>query len=129
MTGTALLPAVILLTAAACLSCSQPADLPPHFDSRVASAESQRAGRELFLRSCALCHGERGDGQGARTSAFATPPRDFTNAAWRRSATAPSVFRVIRDGLPGTAMPGWRALGDDALVDLTAYVLSIRQEK
>jgi hypothetical protein len=26
-------------------------------------------------------------------------------------------------------MPGWRTLGDDALVDLTAYVLSLRRDK
>jgi mono/diheme cytochrome c family protein len=113
--------------ASACTSCSRPADLPRDFDARVASADAQRDGRPLFLRYCALCHGERGDGQGARLSAFATPPRDFTNAAWRDSTSAPRVFRAIRDGLPGTAMPPWRMLGDDALVNLTAYVLALRK--
>jgi mono/diheme cytochrome c family protein len=91
----------------------------------VESATAQRDGRTLYMQACAICHGERGDGQGARVSAFATPPRDFTNEAWRRSTTPARVYRAIRDGVPGTAMPAWRALGDDALVNLTAYVLSV----
>jgi mono/diheme cytochrome c family protein len=116
------------LLAAACLACRQPTDLPPDFDARLTAPEAARAGRPLFLRYCAICHGERGDGQGARASAFTTPPRDFTSDAWRRSASARRVFRAVRDGLPGTPMPAWRPLGDDALIDLTAYVLSIRPQ-
>jgi mono/diheme cytochrome c family protein len=94
----------------------------------VTAPDAARAGRPLFLRYCAICHGERGDGQGARASAFTTPPRDFTNEAWRRSTSARRVFRTIRNGLPGTPMPAWRTLGDDAVTELTAYVLSIRPE-
>jgi mono/diheme cytochrome c family protein len=83
----------------------------------------------LYQQDCALCHGERGDGRGLRVSSFATAPRDFTNAAWRRSTSAARVFRAIRDGLPGTAMPSWRYLGDDRLIDLTAYVLSMESTR
>ena len=103
--------------------------MPPEFTARVTSAAAQRNGRRLYLEYCSICHGERGDGQGARVSAFATPPRDFSDEAWRRSTTADRVFLTIRTGVPGTAMPGWRALGDDALVDLTAYVLSVARDK
>jgi mono/diheme cytochrome c family protein len=35
------------------------------------------------------------------------------------------VFQTIRDGIPGTAMPAWHTLGDDAVADLTAYVLAL----
>ena len=116
------------LVAAACLSCRQPADLPPDFDARVAAPAAARAGAPLYLRYCAICHGERGNGQGARASAFTTPPRDFTNEAWRRSTSPRRVFRAVRDGLRGTPMPAWRALGDEAEIDLTAYVLAIKPE-
>ncbi len=92
----------------------------------MAAAASVQAGRPLFARDCALCHGQLGNGRGLRASDFSTPPRDFTNAAWKGSVTPARVYRSIRDGLPGTAMPAWRALGEDALVDLTAYVLSIK---
>jgi mono/diheme cytochrome c family protein len=119
------LSVIVLLAVSACVACRRPTDLPPDFDARVAAPESVRSGRELFLSNCALCHGERGNGQGVRASAFTTPPRDFTNEAWRGSTSPRRVFRAVRDGLPGTPMPAWRHLGDDALVDLTAYLLSI----
>jgi mono/diheme cytochrome c family protein len=129
MIRTAPFSATVLLVALACACCSRPADLPPDFDERVTGATARRDGLKLYLESCAICHGERGDGQGARVSAFATPPRDFTNETWRASTTPARVYRTIRDGVPGTAMPGWRALGDDALVNLTAYVLSVKPAK
>jgi hypothetical protein len=72
-----------------------------------------------------LCHGEAGDGQGARHAAFARPPQDFTNQAWQQSVTPQHVYARIRDGVPGTAMPAWRTLGDPVLTDLTAYVVSL----
>ncbi len=114
------------LLAAACLSCRQPTDLPRDFDRRVAAPEAARAGRPLFMQYCALCHGERGNGRGVRASAFTTPPRDFTNEAWRASTSPRRVYRAVRDGLRGTPMPSWRALGEEADIDLTAYVLSIK---
>jgi mono/diheme cytochrome c family protein len=118
----------VLLAASACTSCRQPSDLPPDFDARVEAPASVRAGRQLYLKYCAICHGESGNGHGIRASAFATPPRDFTNEVWRASTSPRRVFHSIRDGLPETPMPAWRSLGSDALVDLTAYVLSIGNE-
>jgi mono/diheme cytochrome c family protein len=119
---------IVLVAGLACASCRQPSDLPPDFDARVASPASVRAGRQLFLRYCAICHGESGNGRGVRASAFSTPPRDFTNEVWRASTSPRRVYRSIRDGLPGTPMPAWRPLGTDALIELTAYVLSIGSE-
>lgn len=119
----------MLLAASVSASCSRPTDLPPGFDARVAAPASAAAGRQIFLRNCALCHGERGDGRGARASAFSISPRDFTDQAWRESTSPRRVFRSIRDGLPGTPMPAWRTLGNDALIDLTAYVLSIGKNR
>jgi mono/diheme cytochrome c family protein len=113
------------LIASACACCSRPADDPPGLNSRLTSEASRRHGRELFAKYCTLCHGERGDGQGARSSAFVTPPRDLTSSAWRSSTTPQRVFRSIRDGIPGTAMPAWHALGDDSVADLTAYVMTL----
>ena len=115
--------------AATGLSCRRPTDLPPDFDSRVAAPEAARAGRALYQRYCEICHGARGDGQGMRASAFSTPPRDFTNQAWRQSTSPQRVYRAVRDGLPGTPMPGWRSLGEDAVLQLTAYVLSIGPDR
>jgi mono/diheme cytochrome c family protein len=115
------------LTAAA--TCSRPSDLPADLDGRVTSASARQAGAVLFRQHCALCHGELGNGHGERASSFAAPPRDFTNAAWRRSTSPARVFRAIRDGVRGTPMASWRVLGDEQLIDLTARVLSFGDDR
>jgi mono/diheme cytochrome c family protein len=115
-------PTTFLLLATLLAACSRP---DPVADARFFSPEARERGRQAFATYCALCHGVAGDGQGVRRSAFTTPPRDFTDQAWRQSVTPRGVFEKIRDGVPGTAMPAWRALGDETVADLTAYVLAV----
>ena len=91
------------------------ADLPEPYRSiavpeeRLRSAEARAHGRALFLQHCALCHGERADGRGVRQQALSTPPRDFTDPAWRARTSPRQVFHVIREGSPGTPMPAWKS--------------------
>jgi hypothetical protein len=69
-------------------------------------------GKEIYLKNCAACHGEKGDGKGI-CSAFLLPqPRDFTHAQYRLRSTATGslptdedLFRVVSLGLAGTPMP------------------------
>jgi mono/diheme cytochrome c family protein len=94
----------------------------------LASPDAQRRGRTLYVVHCQICHGERGDGQGVRREGLTPPPRDFTNPAWHRSASPRHVFFAIREGRPGTPMPGWKILSEKEAWDLTAYVLSFGAE-
>ena len=110
---------------------SREADLPgPYRDvavpvERLRSAAARNHGRELFLEHCALCHGERADGHGVRQSALSSPPRDFTDRAWRDRTSPRRVFYVIREGSPGTAMPAWKSLDVSDTWDLAAYLLAV----
>ena len=112
--------------------CKGPeADLPDGY-RRVAvpagvlsSEDALRRGRALFLDHCALCHGVGGDGRGVRREGLSSPPRDFTDPAWRRSTTPRLVYFAIREGRPHTPMPAWKALDPSQVWDLTAYVLSV----
>jgi putative heme-binding domain-containing protein len=85
-----------------------PLALLPAF-APVLAAEGPEA---LFLTHCAPCHGPKGDGgRGA-------------NLAVRRLSHAPddaALSAVIRDGIPGTQMPGTRMTADENLA-LVAYV-------
>jgi mono/diheme cytochrome c family protein len=99
------------------------------FDERRLEEPASRArGRTLFREHCALCHGERADGRGVRRQGLVGTPADFTSPGWRERAEAGRVFQTIREGSPGTSMAAWRVLGDDAISDLTSYVLSVREE-
>jgi high-affinity iron transporter len=97
--------------------------------AQLASADARARGSRLFLEYCALCHGERGDGHGVRHEGLTATPRDFTNSEWRAATSPRHVFYAIREGLPGTSMPGWKALSEQDAWDLTAYVLSLGEHR
>lgn len=111
-------------------SCSREADLPARYrglrvpEERLATPEARAHGQELFLRSCALCHGERGDGHGARTEGLRPPARDLTDLAFQRRMTPRRIFATIREGRHETAMPAM-PLSDEETWDLVAFVSSL----
>lgn len=87
----------------------------------------------IYQKRCSACHGEDGDGEGPAAEYFYPVPRDFTLALYKYKTTdADSEFpsdddfrRTIRDGLIGTAMPGWKSLLSDAEID--ALIFKIKQ--
>lgn len=115
--------------------CSSPdGELPAAYrtvavpSARLADGEARARGRTLFLAHCALCHGERADGHGARRSALARHPADFTSRTWRQRTSPRRAFWAVREGLPGTPMPAWKgALSEEQSWDLVAYLLSLAE--
>jgi mono/diheme cytochrome c family protein len=92
--------------------------------------EAQReSGKTLYLKYCAQCHGENGDGDGYATPHLSPRPRDFTTGRFK-VRTTPSgalpthqdLVNIIRRGMPYTSMPGWPTLSDQEVSDL-AYFL------
>ncbi len=93
--------------------------------------EAQReSGRNLYLKNCAQCHGEKGDGEGYATPHLFPRPRDFTSGRFK-VRTTPSgalpthqdLVNIIRRGMPYTSMPAWPDLSDQEVSDL-AYFLT-----
>lgn len=93
--------------------------------------------RGLFRQHCVHCHGISGDGAGP-TAAFLIPyPRDYRRGIFKFKSTERGVrptradlARIIREGIPGTAMPSFTLLPSDEIEALVEYVryLSIRGE-
>src|SRR5574341_268838 len=80
-----------------------------------AQERSGGRGKELYDKWCAECHGESGAGDGAAATHMLPRPRDFTRAVFQIRTTASGELatdddlrRIIDEGMPGTAMPGWR---------------------
>jgi mono/diheme cytochrome c family protein len=65
------------------------------------------------------------DGRGARREGLSTSPRDFTDPAWASRTSPRSVYFKIREGVRGTAMPGWKSLEAEEAWDLVAFLLSV----
>lgn len=96
--------------------------------SRLASDEARERGRALFKKKCALCHGERADGNGARSKGLSAKPANFQSPDWRTGVTPLYVFEVLNEGKRGTSMPAWPTLNDDQKWDVIAYVLSVAED-
>ena len=94
---------------------------------RLASDDARVRGRELFEKKCALCHGERADGQGARSKGLSGKPINFHNHEWRASTSPLAVFEVLSEGKRGTSMPAWPTLTNEQKWDVIAYVLSVAE--
>lgn len=94
-----------------------------------------QAGRAVYERRCAGCHGDKGDGQGPAAELLVPRPRDFTTGVYKIRTTASKIpsdqdlFRVITEGMPGTSMPPWAVLPERDRWNLVAYIKTFAPEK
>jgi DMSO reductase family type II enzyme heme b subunit len=105
----------------------------------VAPAAAQQgdanAGKAVYERKCALCHGVKGDGKGPAAELLVPQPRDFTSGIYKVRSTVNKVptdqdiFRVITEGMPGTSMPGWAVLPDKDRWNALAYIKAFAGDK
>ncbi len=89
--------------------------------SEPADGSSAAAGSASYARTCALCHGDRGEGY------VADNPTALNNPTFLATATDDYLRRSIARGRPGTTMSAWdRPHGgpydDAALQGLTAFL-------
>ena len=68
-----------------------------------ASAEKQDAAA-LYLNNCAVCHGEKGDGNTPARSGMFPKPRNFTTPEAAIELTRQRMIKSVTEGRPGTAM-------------------------
>lgn len=98
-------------------------------------ADDAGAGKAVYEKKCAPCHGDKGDGNGPGAANLAPKPRDFTKGRYKIRTTPsgqpPSdqdLFRVITEGMPGTAMPPWQVLPEKDRWRLVAYLKTFAPE-
>jgi DMSO reductase family type II enzyme heme b subunit len=93
------------------------------------------AGKPVYERKCAMCHGSKGDGKGAGAELLDPKPRDFTSGVYKIRTTANKVptdqdlFRIITAGMPGTSMPPWDVLPEKDRWNLVAYIKTFAADK
>jgi len=109
----------LLLLATLCLTAQRsgrPAE-PDQPNPLGRSAEVVEAGKQLYNKSCTMCHGLDGTA-GDRAPALAARRR------YLRSTNG-QLFDAIKKGIPGTAMPAL-PLSDDDVWKIVGYVRSLR---
>jgi len=97
----------------------------------MAETGDEERGEAVYAKRCLQCHGEDGDGLGPAAERLNPPPRDFTFGLYKFKTSAfdddlpndEDLLRMIRDGMPGTAMPGWAdILSGQDMLDVLAYI-------
>ena len=73
----------------------------------AATPESIAAGKQVYPRYCAVCHGT--NGEGGSGSDISAPAPDLTDKEWKRGSTDGEIFYVIKNGVPPDSEHG--ALG------------------
>lgn len=97
-----------------------------HIPAHAAGGDAQK-GKVVYEKSCVLCHGPQGRGDGPVGKTTNPPAADFTSAASKKKTDA-ELLATIENGRPPTAMVGWKGqLSEGEIQDVLAYVKSLRQ--
>src|SRR5437773_11656292 len=74
-------------------------------------AQDTTAGKSVYVKWCAGCHGDAGAGDGVAAAYMLPRPRNFTSGLYKIRTTASGQLptdadleRAIDEGLPGSAM-------------------------
>jgi DMSO reductase family type II enzyme heme b subunit len=93
------------------------------------TSENIEKGRQIYVKRCQVCHGEKGDGKGPAAPFLDPRPRDFTAGVYKlrttdsgEPPTDEDLFRVVTRGVPGTAMSGWATLSEQERWLVIAYI-------
>lgn len=78
-------------------------------------------GAALYAQQCTACHGATGRGDGPAAAGMDPPPIAFTDADRAKHRSPLSLYQVISQGLPGTAMMSYAHLSNDDRWALAYY--------
>jgi alcohol dehydrogenase (cytochrome c) len=85
--------------------------------SFIASESDRREGARIFRERCARCHGAGGSGGPVGPS--------LTRSQYNHGDSDLAIYQVLRDGIPGTAMPD-AGLPQTELLQVTAYLKTLQ---
>src|SRR5262245_35984698 len=95
----------------------------------VGTDAQRESGKKLYLKNCAQCHGDKGDGEGYATPHLSPRPRNFTTGKFKVRTTPngslpthQDLVNIIRRGMPYTSMPAWPNLSDVEVANLAYFI-------
>ena len=95
----------------------------------AATAESIAAGKQIYTRYCAVCHGT--NGQGGSGSDISPPAPDLTDEEWNHGSSDGEIFDVIKNGVPPELNMGpWAdRIKDPDIWNVVNFLRSIAKKK
>ena len=93
-----------------------------------ATPESLAAGKQVYQRYCASCHGT--SAQGGSGSDISAPAADLTDKEWKHGSTDGEIYFVIKNGVPPELnMEPWGdRIKDPDIWNLVNYLRSLAKK-
>lgn len=104
------------------LSADQRWDIVAYLHSLRATDAQRLEGEGLYARSCLACHGAAGAADGPAAASLTRLPPDIGTFAWQAERSDAALAAVVRDGVPGTAMPPNQGLDARQLASIVAHL-------
>lgn len=101
-----------------------------------APAKALNEGKSTYTEYCMPCHGVNGDGNGTSAKGLQVPPRNFKLGQYKFGRVVSGelphdqdFYKLLREGLAGTAMLPWKELSDIQMFNLVQYIKTFAPEK
>lgn len=101
-----------------------------------APAKALNDGKSTYTEYCMPCHGVNGDGQGTSAKGLSVPPRNFKLGQYKFGRVVSGelphdedFYKLLREGLSGTAMLPWKELSDIQMFNLVQYIKTFAPAK
>src|SRR4051812_36113825 len=115
--------------------CAAPASPVRAAAPDVGSEAQRESGKQIYLKYCSHCHGEKGDGEGYAAPHLRPRPRNFTTGKFKVRTTPngalpthQDLVNIIRRGMPYTSMPAWPDFSDQQVSDLAYFLTTFSPE-
>lgn len=95
----------------------------------VSSDQLLLYGGKLYAQNCAMCHGEKGLGDGAAGAALNPAPRNLVKGPWKKGAGLIAHYNTLTEGVPGTSMSSYKHLKPVDRWALVHFIESITEVK
>lgn len=86
-------------------------------------------GAKVYQNNCAVCHGEKGMGDGPGGAAVKPPPRNFVEGKWTKGGQSHELFKTVSEGIAGTSMAPFQHLSKTDRWAVVQFIRSITNNK
>ena len=122
------LGSIVLMTEVALIVAQGNPDAAKVKNPVAATPDSVAAGKQVYTRYCAVCHGV--SARGGSGSDISAPAPDLTDSDWKHGSSDGEIFDVIKNGVPPDLnMEPWGdRIKDNDIWNVVNYIRSLAKK-
>ncbi len=74
----------------------------------ISNEKMVKHGAAVYKTNCAMCHGEKGAGDGVAGGSLNPKPRNLIEGKWKQGGTSLALYATLQNGIPGSSMQGYK---------------------